>query len=147
MDDAYRNAVAQRNAAQAEIANLKMDLAEAQKRFETAERFIQSWHEFAGVNAPPPTTRVPPSARRKEKPRNPSKEEVAQMAVRVLLSKGRPLSRIELFEALKDEGLVLHGQDPIVVLSTMLWRTKHIVSFVKGTGYWPLGHAIPGRIP
>ena len=55
------------------------------------------------------------------------------------------MSRADLFAAMTAKGLILHGKEPAVVLSTMLWRMKTVVSFISGLGYWPIGHEMPGR--
>ncbi|MGC3938962.1 hypothetical protein ACOTTU_14260 [Roseobacter sp. EG26] len=50
---------------------------------------------------------------------------------------GTPLSRDELFEKLAERDIVIHGNNPPVVLQTMLWRMQERIVHLKGHGYWP----------
>lgn len=54
---------------------------------------------------------------------NPKKEVVAQEVHAYLKAHGKPLSRRELFQKLSDNGFIIRGANPEMVLSTMLWRT------------------------
>lgn len=47
------------------------------------------------------------------------------------------MPRKELFNALAKEGLVIHGKDPEMVLSTMLWRASDTIVRLPPHGYWP----------
>ena len=46
------------------------------------------------------------------------------------------MSRSDLFKSLADRGIVLHGKNPEVVLSTMLWRMKSEIVRLQPYGYW-----------
>jgi hypothetical protein len=106
-----------------------------------AERFIADWEEFSGKKAPTPVVDTTPETTQRPvsggKPRNPKKEEVAAVAREILLQNGRPMSRDDLFEALAARGVIIHGQNPPVVLQTMLWRMSAEITHLKGFGYWP----------
>jgi hypothetical protein len=69
---------------------------------------------------------------------NPKKEEVAAMVAAYLTAADAPISRAELFERLRQDGIVIQGKDPEMVLSTMLWRAGPPLGIynVKGVGYW-----------
>ena len=155
MDTAFTNAVAQRDAAERKIAKLKQQLEVAESDYGRAVQFIEAWEHFSGVTVPTlvadqaPSSAKPTKIRMLKRPvestrqSNLPKEEVAAWAVRLLNQARRPLNRTELYEALQADGLVLHGGDPKVVMSTMLWRTKHIVAFHPGVGYWPQDQELP----
>lgn len=68
---------------------------------------------------------------------NPKKEVVAQEVHAYLKAHGKPLSRKELFEKLSDNGFIIRGADPEMVLSTMLWRTadEFGIERLKSGGY------------
>jgi hypothetical protein len=66
---------------------------------------------------------------------NPSKEEVAVKVKELILERGLPIARNDLFEALESRGIIIRGADPKVVLGTMLWRTEDIIR-LRGHGYW-----------
>ena len=66
---------------------------------------------------------------------NPSKEEVAAKVKVLILERGLPIARNDLFEALESRGIIIRGADPKVVLGTMLWRTEDIIR-LRGHGYW-----------
>ena len=38
---------------------------------------------------------------------------------------------------------IVHGADPSVVLSTMLWRMKDRFIWIHGRGYWFTGRPVP----
>ena len=53
--------------------------------------------------------------------------------------------REELFPALIEKGFVIEGNDPHMVLSTMLWRMKDKAKIVRlrGGGYWLADRPLP----
>lgn len=92
------------------------------------------------------------AARRTEKTRiesaplpviNPDRQEVVTAALGEIKRAGRPLSRSELFARLAEQGIEIKGKDPLMVLSTMLWRTKDRIIRHPGIGYWPSGERLP----
>ena len=46
------------------------------------------------------------------------------------------MSRDDLFAALTEKGVIIHGKEPPVVLQTMLWRMSDRIIHLKGFGYW-----------
>jgi hypothetical protein len=136
------------------------------------DAFIRDWHAFAGTgDAPAPQhvgvsqpsdarseeaqpeafrielvspSRLPDGARRR-RPRNPSKEEVAAKVREILNFVGHPLTRPELLRRLNDDGVVIEGANPDVVLSTMLWRMRDRIVHHKGHGYWLAERALPSE--
>lgn len=71
-------------------------------------------------------------------PKNSKKEDVAYAARKVIEDAGKPIMREDLFPALIEKGLIIEGSDPLMVLSTMLWRMKEVIALVRlrGGGYW-----------
>lgn len=79
------------------------------------------------------------------KPRtsNPSRGQVADLALAMIRDAGHPLSRTELYDGLTANGLKLEGKDPLMVFSTMLWRERDRVTRIRGHGYWPADQPYP----
>lgn len=146
MDDALNAAIAQRAALQqrrAETVNAINDANARMHRIDEEaaelERWIELWHRFAGIpQAPSAAERIQNTAddEKPKRPRNPDREDVARAASEIIQERGVPLSRRELFEALKSQGVEIQGKDPEMVLSTMLWRSKDKIVRLPGVGYW-----------
>lgn len=75
--------------------------------------------------------------------KNPEREKVVAAALGVIEEAGRPLSRQELYETLSERGLTITGKDPLMVFSTMLWRSKNRIVRLRGHGYWPTNRSYP----
>jgi hypothetical protein len=73
----------------------------------------------------------------RKRPRNPKRESVVDAALMMITEAGKPLSRQHLFDALSARGLTIQGKDPLMVFSTMLWRTQDRITRLRGHGYWP----------
>lgn len=155
-DAALRNAEARRDTLAAQINTALQQVEEWRKDLRRTEAFITDWHTFAGTEAGPDSgdTETPKSLYRWDPPagRNSSKEIVAGAAREIIKARGEPVSRTNLYEALIERGLRINGKEPLVVLSTMLWRMRDAVARVKGGGYWlaevpyePAGY-IPGQL-
>lgn len=78
-----------------------------------------------------------------EQPKNPDRRIVADRALSFIADARRPLSRKALFKRLKDDGLEVFGKNPLMVLSTMLWRERERIIRIPGYGYWPVGKPYP----
>jgi hypothetical protein len=61
---------------------------------------------------------------------------VAEAAREIISEAGEPVMRDVLYFLLAERGIHIHGKDPRMVLSTMLWRTNDQVVRLKGGGYW-----------
>lgn len=145
MDDAYRNAIAVRDALGAKIRKLEQQLATMAADYDRAVQFISSWEHFAGLGGPRGDSTTTDS---RDVTANPSKEFVADQALAVLEAAGVPLSRAQLYEALKNRDVTIVGKDPLVVFSTMLWRMRERIPFYKGRGYWFPDRPFPdGHMP
>ena len=57
--------------------------------------------------------------------------------------------RDKLYDLLKGIGLEVKGADPLVTLSTMLWRMRDKIIHFQGKGYWPQHKPYPptGYVP
>lgn len=67
---------------------------------------------------------------------NPPRALIGQTAREIIEKAGRPVSRDALFEGLKERGLIVRGKDPMMVLSTMMWRMQDEFVRLPGYGYW-----------
>jgi hypothetical protein len=130
-----------------EIDGLIEQLNKQRSELTEIDRFIHMWHEMAGIQAPPEVEQMrvveTTGTTKRIRPKNPDREVVADACVNFIREAGRPLSRAELFERLRDAGIQIRGKDPEMVLSTMLWRTKDKITRLKGGGYWPASEPLP----
>lgn len=133
----------------AAIASLKNKIADDQARLSrlsneaaAVDDWIRTWHQLAG------TPYIPAGMERSEitlpvgkpkRPKNPDREIVVEKALQIIRERGEPMSRRDLFEALKEQGIELRGKDPEMVLSTMLWRSQDRIERLIPFGYWPTG--------
>lgn len=146
MDEALKAALAKHASLQQKRAQTINVINDANARLhrideEAAEleRWIELWHRFAGIPlAPTAAERIQNTADedRPKRPRNPDRETVARAASEIIQERGMPVSRRELFEALRSRGVEIHGKDPEMVLSTMLWRSKDKIVRLPSFGYW-----------
>jgi len=91
----------------------------------------------------PPPVRTAESGLPHTSPQNPDRKVVASRSLELIAAAGRPLSRKALFKRLRDEGLEVYGKNPLMVLSTMLWRERDRIIRIPGFGYWPVGKPYP----
>jgi len=171
-DDALSNALAELQFLQDEIARADAQIArlsenknKMSERLNRARGFVIAWHEFAGLPKPvdilelslPEEVIAHKNSRPSNVTRianNPKKEIVAIATLQLVNERGHPIPRPELRELLASRGLDVRGADPLVTLSTMLWRAGPRVGLLhlKGYGYWdgtkpyePAGYA-PGTV-
>lgn len=138
-DTALKNAEARLREAQAKMRKAEQELKLAKEEVAQAKAFISAWHDFAEV----PLPRSPKFVEKESlgtptrfRTFNPRKEDVADAAREIIEEKGRPVSRAEMRSALSERGITIHGTDPNMVLSTMLWRMPQKVVRLKKHGYW-----------
>jgi hypothetical protein len=158
-DPALDNAKAKRAAIKAEIAAISAEIDRLvdehrvkRGELEKVETFIAQWHEMAGLQLPAYLAQKERSGPRATagkavRPRNPNKEDVARRCVHYIRKAGRPLMRKELMELLNADRVQIKGTDPLMVLSTMLWRCKPIIRRLPGGGYWPTADGTPKEVP
>lgn len=144
-DKALENAKALKIKANEEVHRLERELRFWRDRVSMADHFIDQWNAFAS-GEPVDSGETNPSEWNKEEPsaslgrkaiRNSKKEDVAAAAREIILERGSPIMRDELYDLLTDQGFVIEGKDPRMVLSTMLWRMREQITRVEGGGYWP----------
>lgn len=140
-DTAIKNAIMLRDRLDAELKDLERQIKAKRDERERTVAFISAWHAFADDDA---KDRLKDSVQsgdvhdtaKSQKNKNPKKEYVAEQTARIIESVGRPMSRSELFKSLKDRGIHLHGKNPEMVLSTMLWRSTDTIVRLQPHGYW-----------
>jgi hypothetical protein len=155
-DAAFLNAFARRDHARDRILEINNKLNELMalrvklaQDYEKADAFLDTWYEMAGLPNPKYVERKeskPAPAvieEREKRPQNPNRRDVTLKAVEYIREAGRPLSRAEIWERLQNDNVVIHGKNPEMVLSTMLWRTKDLIRRLRGGGYWPVGDPPP----
>lgn len=75
--------------------------------------------------------------RRMPKAVNPPASVLVPAVIDILRTRGHPLSRRGIYEALKARDLVIQGADPVKALGTILWRNQDEIIQLEGYGYWP----------
>lgn len=144
-DAALTNAETERNQILERKKKLLAELVEIDDRIGQITRFIDWWHDFAGIERPKPVDNSNDSEENKTvsahtdrtpRAKNSSKENVAAVALEIIQERGEPVSRSDLYAELTKRGMVIQGKDPEMVLSTMLWRMRHRVARLKSGGYW-----------
>ena len=148
-DQALENAIAMRVQMAEKIATAEEQIKEYKAKMQRAERFIADWEEFSGQKVAAPKVEEEPRRGGIKKrttlprPSNSKKEEVADVAREVLLERGKPMGRDDLFAAVSDRGITIHGKKPQVVFQTMMWRMQDVIVNIKGHGYWPADEDFP----
>ena len=74
---------------------------------------------------------------------NPSRVEVTDAALALVRNANKPMGRQELYDLLTEQGLAIHGKNPLMVFSTMLWRERERIARLRGHGYWPADKPYP----
>lgn len=106
------------------------------------DQFLAVWNRTHNVHGPHPDIKpstylidsnVPLPIK---KPKNPPREMVVNAAVQVIEHHDRPVTRSEMYEALRTCGIEIYGKDPVMVLSTMLWRSQDRIVRLGSMGYW-----------
>lgn len=145
-DRALANAEAKRNQLVDRKRALLAELTDIDEQVGQIDRFIKAWHAFAEDEPQKAVENLSDSGANKTATSEPvnkkatgnsRKEDVAAAARYVILERGAPIMRDELYELLTAQGMVIQGKDPQMVLSTMLWRMRDQIARVKSGGYWP----------
>lgn len=150
-DAALDNAHTRRGALAAEINVLQQRLERARRELQLVDEFIARWHTFASLDEgealirPDSPVDKSDTEARKGRPTNPSRAVVGDVVESLLRTWGSPASRATLFHALPANGIEIHGTNPEMVFSTMLWRLKDRFVRIPGKGYWFAGEPVPGQ--
>lgn len=147
-DEAIKNALARRADLEIKISKADDLIKRSKAQIVEINKFIKQWERFSGKSADTISSGKaaneakeifdfvlsPKEAAQKQ---NPKKERVAEEVIHILQKAQRPIPRDELFEILKSKGVTLHGTNPKMVLSTMLWRIGSAYDIVrlKSGGY------------
>ncbi|MET4593763.1 MULTISPECIES: hypothetical protein [unclassified Sphingomonas] len=128
--------------AEAELAALHREIEGLRDDLTVTEQFLHVWRRTGGIQGPErpfvmPSVQLrhigPPAIR---KAKNPPRELVVDEVLNIIVNRGRPVPRGELYEELVRQGKILYGKDPVMVLSTMLWRSQDRVVRLPNYGYW-----------
>ncbi len=152
-DQALKNAEARMQALRQEALALAKQINELgviwdkrQVEIEEVDGFIKMWHQMAGTEPPPAPEQnkalAPIEAARRIRPKNPDRQDVAIRCVNYIREARHPLMRKELMDMLQADGIEISGKDPLMVLSTMLWRSKDSIRRLKAGGYWPVADPV-----
>ncbi len=115
------------------IHDREKELRGLQKQYNMLENFIDNYPHMnvdSGAN----------NERNKNKNRptvNSNKVDVAEAAYKLIKMRDKPIKRDELYDLLIQQGVIINGKNPKMILSTMLWRVKNSgVVRLKSGGYW-----------
>lgn len=139
MSELEREISSQRNS----IKDAHARLARLENEHANVAAWVDMWHQLAGTQQNPVAAErnmigLPvENAVKRNRPKNPDRDVVANVALEIIREYGQPLSRHELFKKLTERGIVIDGKDPEMVLSTMLWRSKDKIVRLPPFGYWP----------
>lgn len=143
-DIAYDNAMRRREEIFKQINTLQDELDRLNREHARVEKFMADWEEFAGVPEHTENEKSLVSVDNIDKLKreplgNPAKEKIGRFARDLIESQGEPISRNALSAALANAGIAIRGTNPMMVLSTMMWRmSKEGGEFVRlpRLGYW-----------
>lgn len=144
-DAAYENAVKLRDTLTKRIYELVAQLTAARSELHKVEEFIETWQyfrEFTDVerqNYSTPSVNAYASSELSVSGRlrrNSKKETVAMVARDIIVANGAPMGRKALLSALLERGLTIEGRNPLLVMSTMLWRMRSVIIRLPRIGYW-----------
>lgn len=65
--------------------------------------------------------------------------DVVRAARRILIARGRPMTRSQILAAMEEEGMIIPGVDKSKTLGTTLWRAQKEFIQLEGQGYWVRG--------
>jgi hypothetical protein len=111
------------------------------------DAFIRAWHMYAGDGQGDPQNenKAEPAEGKKPKATNLPKQIIGAHVESFLRLRGRPALRKEIMAHLREQGITIHGRDPDMVLSTMLWRMPARFQRVQPHGYWLANGPSPGE--
>ncbi|MBK5948742.1 hypothetical protein CCR93_04665 [Rhodobium orientis] len=137
-DAAYANAIAKRDLIAKQINDMEQELEGLRRDLRKLDGWLEFRDELAADDSAIQSNKIveAPDSEKPKRPKNPPKEDVAESAREIIKERGAPMGRSELYNALCERGIHLHGKDPEMVLSTMLWRMKDRVVRLKSGGYW-----------
>jgi hypothetical protein len=114
------------------------ELADAERRIVELRAFVRLYRELGGP-VPADQARGANGERRRRAPSIPSELFEAAMLT-VFAETGRPLRRAEILDELAKRGVHAGGPN---VLSTKLWRARHLVEILPDGRRWLVGRPVP----
>lgn len=140
-DAAILSALRKRQELEERIAKTEHRIKSFKTQISEINAFISQWEKFSGQSAPSLALMNPSqndTDSDQDALRNSTKEDVAAAARRILSGSLSPMPRAALYQRLVSDGLRIHGTNPEMVLSTMLWRAGKDAGVVrvKSGGYW-----------
>ena len=144
-DTAIKKALARRETLTHTLDTYEQRVKTARSELEEVNRFISAWMDFASDDEKREVGAEMQAviAASQKQPANPPKEKVASEVAGIIRNQRRPLSRTELYHALEHQGVHIHGKNPEMVLSTMLWRSQDKIVRLVPHGYWVADEAYP----
>lgn len=138
-DKAVENAKRKREELAERVNRAQQELDECRPLLARIEQFLNDYEAFAAGEIPEESSVSKIASPSKTTiRRNSPKEEVAKHARMLIEEAGRPIARESLHRMLLARGLIIEGNDPEGVMSTMLWRTKADAGVIhlRNVGYW-----------
>lgn len=109
------------------------EINELRKHFNELEKYIDSYPQ----NTVNDGDKKDHKENKSKTYNNSTKEEVAAGAYRIIKMRGEPIKRKELYNLLIEDGFIIEGKNPEMILSTMLWRVKDSgLTRLNDAGYW-----------
>lgn len=146
------------------ILAVKKQVADLEAELRSRKDWLAGCHRFAGINVERPvgqTARVPQrhgagagQRRRVQRGRTAVTrkivgQEIVPAVLELLKTEGHPLTRTEIVQKLRRQGVRVSGEDPQRNVAAVLWRVRGRIGNLKGHGYWPVGEPCPsiGYVP
>ncbi len=104
---------------------------ELKTELQDVEQFLELYQRFAGTETEQDDTTGESGGPRI------TRNELAPLIRKSLLKRGRPLTRGQLLEALKEDGVFIGGRNQTKNLGTIIWRLRDQFVNIEGYGYWP----------
>lgn len=143
MSDLFTQAVARRSQIMHQLQELRQEARKLEKEMAELDGFLATWRKLSGTSGEQstqaestPVEYVPVILPAPKPPVNPPREKIGDAAEAILKERGRPMTRTDLFNEIKRRGLEIHGKDPEMVFSTMLWRMQDRFVRLPKFGYW-----------
>lgn len=140
MDQAVENALKRRDELRVELTRLQEELSEAERFLALYEQFSRTAVEHGET---PNETRAA-HVRRQRRRLTPG--EIADIAERLIVDAGTPLTRSQIASRLEERDVRLPGADQVQkarYIGTIMWRKGDRFKNIEGRGYWPLSAGEP----
>lgn len=145
MDSAVANALKRKEELERELAEIRQFLTLHQKYGGTKSEDAETDWPVAVVKKGDTIIGrvVPHSQPTKMKKVRGAPANFSEIAERVLIDVGRPLTRTELVDEIEKRGVVVPSIDKARYIGTILWRHRNKFENIDGEGYWLKGRERP----